>query len=199
MEFIRGGEKNNMINFEDDIIDYITSEIDVLKHIDTSEVESAAATLYEAIHKQKTIYCFGNGGSASTASHFVNDFNKILNSKCEKKFSCICLNDNVPTIMAVANDIGYEDIFRFQLEGHINPGDIIIAISGSGNSKNIINAVEYAKKQNAIVIGLTGFNGGALGEMCDINLHAPIDNMQITEDIHLMFNHLIVSVLSKFL
>ena len=181
------------------IADYLIQEINTLENLNMVKIGTAISILYCAINDQANIYIFGNGGSASTASHFANDFNKILNSKCEKKFNCICLNDNVPTIMAVANDIGYEDIFRFQLEGHINQGDIIIAISGSGNSKNIINAVEYAKKQNAIIIGLTGFDGGALGEMCDINLHAPIDNMQITEDIHLMFNHLIVSVLSKFL
>ena len=188
-----------MINFEEDIINYFEQEIDVIGHIDTIEVEKAVAILLEAILKQKNIYIFGNGGSASTASHFTNDFNKILNSKCEKKFNCICLNDNIPTIMAIANDIGYENIFRFQLEGHVNPGDIIIAISGSGNSENIINAVGYAMKQRAIIIGLTGFDGGMLGKLCHINLHAPIDNMQITEDIHLMFNHLIVSILSKFL
>lgn len=181
------------------IMDYLTQEIDTLEKLNMIKIGQAITVLHHAILDQKNIYIFGNGGSASTASHFANDFNKILNSKCEKKFNCICLNDNVPTIMAVANDIGYEDIFRFQLEGHINPGDIIIAISGSGNSKNIINAVAYAIKQDATIISLTGFDGGALGIMSDIDLHAPIDNMQITEDIHLMFNHLIVSVLSKFL
>lgn len=188
-----------MIDIENEIIEYVAQEIDVLRYLTTENLLKAVDVLLEAICKQRTIYCFGNGGSASTASHLANDFNKILNSCCEKKFKCICLNDNVPTVMAVANDIGYEDVFRFQLEGHVKPGDIIIAISGSGKSKNIINAVGYAKKQGATIIGFTGFDGGYLGMLSDVNLHANINNMQITEDIHLMFNHLLISVLSKII
>ena len=103
------------------------------------------------------------------------------------------------TVMAIANDISYEDIFSYQLQDRLNPGDLIIAISGSGNSKNIIKAVNYVKSCGNTIIGLTGFDGGRLMQLADINLHAPIDNMQITEDIHLLFNHLLVSVLSNFL
>ena len=117
----------------------------------------------------------------------------------DKKFQFICLNDNIATVMAIANDISYDDIFSFQLEGRLKPGDIIIAISGSGNSANVINAVNYAKKCGNTVIGLTGFDGGKLRLLADVNLRAPIHNMQITEDVHLMFNHLLVSILSKFI
>ena len=182
-----------------EISNYIQSVRSTLLNINTEEIEKAVDTLLEAIQNQKTIYCFGNGGSASTASHFSNDFNKILNSKVEDKFQFICLNDNIATIMAIANDISYNDIFVYQLQGRLKPGDIIIAISGSGNSKNILSAVEYALQCGNTVIGLTGFNGGQLKQMANINLHAPINNMQITEDIHLLFNHLLVSILSKFL
>ena len=99
--------------------------------------------------------------------------------------------------MAVANDIGFEEVFRFQLNGVIEPGDIVIAISGSGNSPNVINAVEYGKKQGCKVVGLTGYSGGRLKELSDISLHVPINSMQITEDVHMIFNHLMMSVFYK--
>lgn len=182
-----------MSYLEEEILEYLDQEIYVLESLNINRIRQAAIVLHEAIANKKNIYCFGNGGSASTASHLTNDFNKILRA------NCICLNDNVPTIMAVANDISYDEIFRFQLENKIKAGDIVIAISGSGNSKNVINGVSYAKDHNAIIIAFTGFDGGVLYTLADINLHASINNMQITEDIHLMFNHLLVSVLSKFL
>ena len=182
-----------------DIKNYLQSVHRTLLNIDTTEIEKAVEVLLEAICNQKTIYCFGNGGSASTASHFANDFNKILNSLVKDKFQFICLSDNMATVMAIANDISYDDIFSYQLQDRLKPGDVIIAISGSGNSKNIIKAVNYAASCGNTIIGLTGFDGGRLMQLADINLHAPIDNMQVTEDIHLLFNHLLVSVLSNFL
>ena len=176
-----------------EINNYFQEEIKVLSNLDIEEIELVIRLLKNAIDEKRTIYCFGNGGSASTASHMANDFNKIL------KANCICLNDNIATIMAIANDISYDNIFSFQLERCLKPGDIIIAISGSGNSINILKAVIYANKQGNQVIGLTGFGGGALSMLSDYNLHVPINNMQITEDVHLMFNHLLVSVLLKFM
>ena len=101
--------------------------------------------------------------------------------------------------MAVANDIGFEEVFRFQLQGHIKPGDIVMAISGSGNSQNVLNAVEYAKKQGNKVIGITGFQGGKLKNLSDISLHVPINSMQITEDIHMVFDHLMMSIFYRSL
>lgn len=187
-----------MIDIQQEIIEFLEKERTVVNELDTAEIEKAFIFLLGAIRKGKNIYCFGNGGSASTASHFANDFNKIINSKLEKKFNFVCLNDNIPTLMAVANDIGYEEIFRFQLQGHVNSGDVIIAISGSGNSENVINGVLYALENGATVIGLTGFDGGKLKMLSHINLWVPINNMLITEDIHLMFNHLLVTLLSKF-
>ena len=181
------------------IYNYLDEVKSTLLNIDAIALREAVGVLLEAIQNQKTIYCFGNGGSASTASHFANDFNKILNSAVDNKFQFICLNDNIATIMAIANDISYEDVFSYQLQGRLKPGDVVIAISGSGNSKNIIKAVEYAWACGNTVIGLTGFDGGRLKQLANINLHVPINNMQITEDIHLLFNHLLVSVLLKFL
>lgn len=176
---------------------YLEQEIDILKRIDVSAVNEVLNLLEAGMKREATIYVFGNGGSAATASHFQNDFNKGVSEHIDKKFRFLCLNDNIATIMAVANDIGYEEVFRFQLQGKIKKGDILMAISGSGNSPNVINAVEYGKKQGCKVVGLTGYSGGRLKELSDISLHVPINSMQITEDVHMIFNHLMMSVFYK--
>ncbi len=176
---------------------YLEQEIDIMKRIDVSAVNEVLNLLEAGMKREATIYVFGNGGSAATASHFQNDFNKGVSEHIDKKFRFLCLNDNIATIMAVANDIGYEEVFRFQLQGKIKKGDILMAISGSGNSPNVINAVEYGKKQGCKVVGLTGYSGGRLKELSDISLHVPINSMQITEDVHMIFNHLMMSVFYK--
>ena len=187
------------MNYQNEIRDYIENEIETLKKLDVEAINEALNLLLKTQENGNTVYVFGNGGSSSTASHFQNDFNKGVSEHIDKKFNLLCLNDNVSTVMAVANDIGFEEIFRFQLIGHIKPGDVCIAISGSGNSKNVINAVEYARAQGNKIIGLTGFGGGKLKELSDISLHVPINSMQITEDIHMVFDHLMMSVFYKTL
>lgn len=179
------------------IKNYIVQEGRVLASLDVEAIDEALQLLEETMNNDGNIYVFGNGGSSATASHFQNDFNKGVSEHTEKKFRFICLNDNVPTVMAIANDIGFEEVFRFQLQGKLKQGDIVMAISGSGNSKNVINAVEYAKEQGCKIIGLTGYNGGKLRELSDISLHAPVQSMQITEDIHMIFDHLMMSVFYK--
>lgn len=181
------------------IKDYINLEIEVLKKLEVDKIDAAMNLIMDAYDAKKKIYIFGNGGSSATASHFQNDFNKGISEYVEKKFNFTCLNDNMSTIMAIANDIGFEEVFRFQLINKLEEGDIVIAISGSGNSKNVINAVEYAKECGNKIIGLTGFNGGKLRELSDISLHADINSMQITEDIHMIFDHLIMSIFYKTL
>lgn len=188
-----------MTDYRNEIRTYIADEISVLQKLDVDQIDAALNLLVETMENGNTVYIFGNGGSASTASHFQNDFNKGVSEHIEKKFNLLCLNDNVATMMAVANDIGYEEIFRFQLTGHIKPGDVVMAISGSGNSKNVINAVEYAKSLGNKVIGLTGYNGGKLKTLSDVSLHVPVNSMQITEDLHMVFDHLMMSVLYKTL
>ncbi len=183
-----------MINYTEQIRDYLAKEIEILKKLDVNAINTALNLLLETMETGSTVYIFGNGGSSATASHFQNDFNKGVSEHTEKKFNFLCLNDNMATVMAVANDIGFEEVFRFQLRGHLKPGDVIVAISGSGNSRNVINAVEYAKAQGNRVIGLTGFSGGKLKKLADVSLHAPINSMQITEDIHMIFDHLMMSV-----
>lgn len=183
-----------MKDYRNEIQTYIDNEISVLRSLDADAVNDVLNLLEQALERESMIYIFGNGGSAATASHFQNDFNKGVSEYTEKKFRFLCLNDNVPTVMAIANDIGYDEIFRFQLRGRLRPGDVVIGISGSGNSKNVLNAVEYAKECGNTVVGVTGFGGGKLRELADISLHVPVNSMQITEDVHMVFDHLMMSI-----
>lgn len=187
------------MNYTKDIQNYLALEIEILKQLDAGQINIALNLLDETRKKKGRIYICGNGGSAATASHFQNDFNKGLSEYIEVPFRFHCLNDNIATLMAIANDIGYEEVFRFQLRGVMELGDILVAISGSGNSRNVLNAVEYAKAQGCQVIGVTGYTGGRLKELCDISLHAPVMSMQITEDIHMIFDHLMMSIFYKYL
>lgn len=182
------------MDYTEKIREYIALEKETLDKLDINAINDAINLLMSAYEGKHTIYIFGNGGSSATASHYQNDFNKGISEYVENKFRFVCLNDNVPTIMAIANDIGFEEVFRFQLRNKLEEGDIIIAISGSGNSTNVINAVEYAKEQGNRIIGLTGFHGGKLKELADISLHADVMSMQVTEDIHMIFDHMIMSV-----
>lgn len=188
-----------MENFTSEIQNYLEHEIAVLHSLDVEKINQVLNLLLEAFEKERTIYIFGNGGSAATASHYQNDFNKGISEYTQKKFRFCCLNDNIATLMAIANDIGYEEVFRFQLTGKLQPGDLVIAISGSGNSANVINAVEYAKQEGNVVVGLTGYDGGKLHRLADYSLHASVNSMQITEDIHMIFDHLMMSVFYKTL
>lgn len=187
------------MEFQNDIRDYISCEIETLQKLDIDAINNALNLLLQAQKNHKRIYVFGNGGSAATASHFQNDFGKGVSEYVEDKFRFQCLNDNISTVMAVANDIGFEEVFRFQLRGVIEPGDVIMAISGSGNSKNVINAVKYAKEQGNKIIGLTGYDGGKLMEMSDVSLHVPVNSMQVTEDLHMVLDHLMMSMFYKHL
>lgn len=187
------------MDYKVDIQDYIAAEIKTLHQLDLDAISDVLNLLEETRLRNRRIFVFGNGGSAATASHMVNDFNKGISEHIAIKYRFVCLNDNIATMMAVANDIGYDEIFRFQLTGHIEPGDIVMALSGSGNSKNVLTAVAYAKEVGCKVIGITGYDGGKLKTMSDVSLHVPTRSMQITEDVHMMFDHLMMSVLYKHL
>lgn len=187
------------INLINSIENYIKNEIETLIKLNLSEIESVINELLIRLENGNNIYIFGNGGSAATASHFANDFNKGVSEHIEKKFNFVCLNDNVPTIMAIANDIGYDQIFAFQLKGRLKKEDLVIGLSGSGNSPNVLEAIQYAKTQNAVTVGITGYDGGKLKNICDISLHIPVNNMQITEDLHMVMDHLMMTVISEAL
>lgn len=187
------------MDYTKEIKEYIELERAVLSRIDTGAINDVMEMLDEARLRRADIYIFGNGGSASTASHIVNDFNKGLSEHLEEPFRFICLNDNMATVMAIANDISFEAVFEFQLRGKISENDVAIGISGSGNSPNVLNAIKYANKVCARTIGFTGFDGGELAKIADISLHVPVMSMQVTEDMHMMFDHLMMSVFYKTL
>lgn len=187
-----------MIDFRQQMTDYINDEIRVTKNLNLDDINEAINAIVDCRNRGGVVYTMGNGGSASTASHFVCDFSKGLSEEFGgEKFIFECLSDNVATMMAIANDFSYDDIFKYQLERRLTPKDLIIAISGSGNSVNILKAVEYAKEVGAKVIGITGYKGGKLKELADYSMHVDIEDMQIAEDVHMMFDHMLMRVISQ--
>ena len=166
-----------------------------LDKLDREEVNNFLSLLLNARNEEKNIFIMGNGGSASTASHFCCDCNKGIRNAKEKDFKMICLNDNIPMLLAYANDISYEDIFVGQLKNFLQEGDLVIGISSSGNSKNIIKAIEYANANGAITLGLTGYNGGFLKKCAQHSVNTNINDTQVSEDIHLMLCNMTYSIL----
>ncbi len=146
----------------------------------------------------KRIFTFGNGGSAATASHFAADLSKGAISKGKPRIKAFALTDNVSLLSAWANDTAYENIFAEQLENFIEPGDIAIGISGSGNSPNVLNGITVAKAKGAITIGFIGFEGGKLKYLVDIAVVVPNHNMEQVEDVHLLLEHVITTCLREF-
>lgn len=146
------------MDFSKQIQNYIELEISILNKLDQKEINKAMNLLEETREIGSNVYVFGNGGSAATALHMENDFNKGVSEKLEKKYHFQCINANIATIMAIANDNGYERVFEQQLENKLTEDDVIIAISGSGNSENVIRAVQYAKTKGCKIIGMTGYS-----------------------------------------
>jgi D-sedoheptulose 7-phosphate isomerase len=175
---------------------YIDSQIktlqDLKKH--NATIEKIGKKLLEARESGSTIYLMGNGGSAATASHMACDLLKSCIDSGKNRFRAISLTDNIPVFSAWANDTSYDHVFAEQLKNFLTNKDVVIAISGSGNSKNILNAVEFANSLGAYTIGLTGMGGGKLAKTAKLSLVVPNDNMWRVEDIHLLLNHLLVSV-----
>ena len=174
---------------------------DELQRVVTSlcheSIDQIADILLKAYDGSRVVYMFGNGGSASLASHFACDLGKGT-AYCNggKRFRVLALTDNIPTMTAWANDASYEDIFSEQLRNFVQPQDVAIAISGSGNSKNVLNALAVAREAGAITIGISGFQGGRMKELCDVCVIVPSDNMQVIEDLHLAMAHSIFRIVS---
>ena len=178
---------------------YLTGLKDVLDSFNHEQFEEIIKLILDAYHKENRIFIMGNGGSGSTASHFTCDINKGCCMDLKKKFKALCLNDNMPTMMALANDVSYEAIFVEQLKNFFEPGDLVIGISGSGNSENVLQAVGYALENSGRTIGLSGFSGGKLAEMVDVSLVAGVNDMQKVEDVHMIVVHMIMQAVYKSL
>ncbi len=184
---------------KEQIKEYFIQLQKTIGNLNLDEITDAVNAVRAAYERGAVIYIFGNGGSAATASHFVGDFNKGISEEKHKKFNLVCLNDNLPMLTAIANDIGYGEIYRFPLKGRLKKEDLVIAISGSGNSENVINAVLYAKETGCKVIGITGYDGGVLRRIADYHMDVNVDDMQLAEDVHMSFDHMMYRVLGDAL
>jgi D-sedoheptulose 7-phosphate isomerase len=189
----------NKLNNNKLSIDYLNQLKELLDIFPHDRFNEIVEILMSAYKNDKQIFIMGNGGSGSTASHFACDINKGSCFDLEKKFKVLCLNDNVPTILAYANDLSYEKIFLEQLKNFLQEGDVVIGISGSGNSENVLQAVSYAKENGAMTIGLSGFDGGKLARIADFPLVAAIHDMQKVEDIHMIVVHMLMQQFCKTL
>lgn len=158
-------------------------------------VDRVADTLAKAYEAGQMVYLFGNGGSASLASHLACDLGKGT-AYCNggKRFRVLALTDNLPTLTAWANDSSYEEVFSEQLKNFVQRHDVAFAISGSGNSKNVLNALRVARDAGATTVGISGFQGGKMKSLCDVCLIVPSDNMQIIEDLHVAMAHSIFRI-----
>ena len=168
---------------------YFTELKKTLDEIPMERVDKIVQMIYKAYRANKYVFIMGNGGSASTASHFACDLGKGTICEGKPRFRVMSLNDNMPLITALSNDFGYERVFIEQLMNLVSPDDLVISITGSGNSPNILKAVEYAKKQGAKTIGLIGFGGGKLQEIVDEHITVSNTNYGQVEDIHLILAH----------
>jgi D-sedoheptulose 7-phosphate isomerase len=176
---------------------YFSRLSETLKKLDIQVIDQFVEALLLARDNENTVFIFGNGGSAATASHVTGDFLKGISFGLDKRFRVMCLSDNTAGIMAISNDLGYEEIFVEQLKVFLKKDDLVIGISGSGNSANVVKAMEYAGKQGAKTIAMCGFKGGKIKELADLVIHVPINDMEITEDIHIILFHAVKQTLNK--
>jgi len=177
--------------------EYIQELHAVIDALAVAEIEKLIDVLHEARMKGKTIFVMGNGGSASTSTHLACDLGKNTRSDGYPNFKVMGLSDNMAIFSALANDEGYENVFVQQLASFVQPEDIVIGISASGKSPNVLKAIEYANQAGAITVGFTGFDGGKLAKMVKINLHVPSDCIEQVEDVHLMLEHMIATALRE--
>lgn len=169
----------------------------LISEIDITAVKGVVDCFQDARDADKTIFFAGNGGSATTASHFAQDMGEVGRKIRGKGFRTQSINDNVSVLTAISNDYSYEDVFTLQLQHGFDPGDVLVVISASGNSPNVVKAVELAKEKGGVTVALVGFDGGRLAEICDHVVHIQSKKGEYgpVEDIHLILNHMIVSYL----
>ncbi len=178
---------------------YLAKLSTVLSRFDKGQFDRLVRLILDAYEHNRRIFVMGNGGSGATASHFACDLNKGCCMDLEKKFKVVCLNDNLPTLLAYANDLSYESVFVEQMKNFFVQGDLVIGISGSGNSENVLRAVSYANQNKGATAALCGFSGGKLARMAHVPFVAPVDDMQKVEDVHIIVVHMIMQAVSAAL
>ena len=173
----------------------LRNQIDV---VDRAEIDNGVAVIDSAWKRGAQIITLGNGGSSMTALHFITDWNKSIFMASGRQFRGRTLVDNMGLLMAYGNDISFEDIFVEQLKNILQPGDLVIAISGSGNSENVIRAVDYANENGAVTLGLCGYSGGKLKQKAQNICWVNANDMQLCEDVHAIFGHIVMQKLCGY-
>lgn len=186
-----------MVKVADHVADYLDRLSTSLAKIPREDIAALGELLYRAYHMSAAVFIVGNGGSAATASHMAADLAKNTIGPQMRRFRVMSLNDNVSLLTALANDDGYENVFREQLVNLINPSDVLIVISASGNSPNVLRAVEYAKSRHAQTVGLLGFDGGRTLGLVDHPILVRSRDYGVIEDAHLVLNHILVEHFSR--
>ena len=181
----------------DGVLQYLQDVQACLARIPTEPIRQVIAVLDRARTNGKQVFIMGNGGSAATASHFACDLGKGTRRPDLPRFRVIALNDNLALLSAYANDVGYEHVFAEQLTNLVNRGDVVIGISGSGNSMNVVNALQVARRAQASTIAFSGFDGGKVRDCADLCLIVPSDCMEQVEDVHLILEHLVCTCLRQ--
>ncbi|WP_210249571.1 D-sedoheptulose-7-phosphate isomerase [Methylobacterium oryzihabitans] len=176
---------------------YILKVAACLGRIDAAAIDAAVAAIHRTWVGGGDIIAFGNGGSAITAQHFITDWNKGVFSATGRSFRGRTLIDNLGVVTAWSNDVSYSDVFSEQLRNLARPADLVVAISGSGNSENVVRAVAYANAIGCTTIGLCGYSGGRLKGMVQYPVWVPMEDMQVVEDVHAMFGHIVMQALSR--
>lgn len=171
--------------------EYKSKLFEAIDTIDMTKVDRVIETLTKARDEGRQIFVFGNGGSAATANHFACDIVKGASYGHDKRFKIMALSEQIPTMTAYANDVGYDVIFVEQLRNFARQEDVVMAISGSGNSPNVVRAIEYANEIGCHTIGLSGCSGGKMGEMVDLNVHVADYHMGRAEDGHMIICHMV--------
>jgi len=188
-----------MRSFSDEINEYFDRVIRTLNGLDRAAISAVADLMLKTREAGGTVFIFGNGGSGATASHMYCDIAKGVSHPMENRFRVVCLNDNIPAMMAYANDISWDDIFIEPMKNLIREGDLAIGISGSGNSMNVVKAMEYARSVGAKTVAFCGYDGGRIHRLADVSVHADIDDMEVAEDVHLILNHCLKNLLTAVL
>lgn len=177
---------------------YLTAHHQLAQQLDTHAFQQGIDIIKAAFENGKKIITCGNGGSASTASHYITDWNKMVNISTGKKFRGVSLCDNVGLITAYGNDLTYADVFAGQIDALMDEGDLLVAVSGSGNSPNVLKAIEAAHRAKGTVLGVVGYDGGKMMPMCEHSVWVKSFDMQLCEDVHLMFGHMVMKTLCAY-
>lgn len=177
-------------SISDSATGYFTTMQQVIAQSELGPINAYVEQLFAAWREGRRVFVFGNGGSALTASHHVADYVKTASVEDQPRLQAFCLSDNAGLLTALGNDLGYEETFRWPLEAFARPGDVAVAISASGNSPNVVSACRWARVHGLLVVCLTGFSGGQIGELADIHIHFPSDNYGVVEDLHMTVGHI---------